>query len=115
MLPLPYRLPGNRIPDILKNGNRTQGKLVSIIVINVSSPERVSRFTVIVPYRLSKKAVKRNRARRLIREALRHNLNKVTNGYDIIVMAHILLTNEPIGRIETDIVSVLDHAHLLKT
>lgn len=45
------------------------------------------RFAFIVGVKLFKKAVKRNRVKRLMREAVRLNIGKVRKGFDIIVGA----------------------------
>jgi len=47
----------------------------------------VSRFTVVVSTKISKKATRRNRLKRLIREAIRREaLPKTKPGYDGIIM-----------------------------
>lgn len=46
-----------------------------------------SRFGIIVSKRLSNKAVKRNRIKRLIREFIRNNLLSAFGGYDVVIVA----------------------------
>lgn len=113
MLPSHNRLPGYRIPPILQQGTRTSGHLLSIITVPSGIPTQPSRFTVIVPYRLSKIAVKRNRTRRLIREAVHHHLDKTIQGFDVIVMAQTLLLTTSLSEIEEDVRSLFARAHIL--
>ena len=46
-----------------------------------------SRIGFIASKKLDKRAVKRNRARRLMREVIRDYLGKIKQGYDIILIA----------------------------
>lgn len=113
MLPLLHRLPGYLIPSILETGTRTQGHYITIIQTRAQEHDQPSKFTVIVPYRLSKKASVRNRTRRLLREALRHVLPNTQQGFNVIVMAQSLLQTTPISDIEHNVTSTLGRAHLL--
>lgn len=56
-----------------------------IKALQVKSP--VSRFSVVVPKKVSKSAVVRNRARRRVYEIIRINITKMSTGYTIIVTA----------------------------
>ncbi len=46
-----------------------------------------SRFGFIASKKFDKRAVARNRARRLLREAVRHHLPKIKDSYDIVLIA----------------------------
>ena len=46
-----------------------------------------SRFAFVVSTKISKEAVQRNRIKRAMREAVRHRLDTVGKGYDIVFLA----------------------------
>lgn len=52
-----------------------------------SDKEDASRFGFIVSKKISKKAVERNRVRRLLSEAVRQLLAKIMSGYEVIFLA----------------------------
>lgn len=55
--------------------------------------ETPSRFGFIASKKLDKRAVKRNRARRLMREVIRDYLENIKQGYDIILIARHPIKN----------------------
>ncbi|MCR4263243.1 MAG: ribonuclease P protein component, partial [Candidatus Roizmanbacteria bacterium] len=69
--------------------------------------------SVIVPIRLSKKAVERNRTRRLLREAVHQHLPQLSGGFEMIVMAKKILKEEKLVDIVPDVTRSLHDAHLL--
>ena len=86
MLPKAHRLPSFEIRKVLFGGKRIAAEGISITIRKNSLP--LSRFTVSVPLKAAKRATRRNRTKRLIRESIRHLLGKIMPGYDgvIIVM-----------------------------
>lgn len=50
----------------------------------VESDSKISRFGFIVSNKVSKKAVERNRIKRLLREAVRLKQNKIKSGFDAV-------------------------------
>ncbi len=61
------------------------------------SPEDTSRFAVVVGKKIYKKAVKRNRLRRQIFEALRLHMNLLENNFNIIVVARPSISDSRIN------------------
>ena len=57
-----------------------------IIVVQKSS-EPVSRFAFVVSKKVAKRAVDRNRMKRLMRESVHHLLPAIQPGYDIVFAA----------------------------
>ncbi len=57
----------------------------SLYIKALPSKSPVSRFAVVVPKKVSKKAVERNRSRRRIYEIIRLNLIRIHPGYTIII------------------------------
>lgn len=79
MLSKPNRLPGYQVPILFKTGRRVSVPGLQFIyqINNNSTP---SQFAVIASTRLSKKAVIRNRLKRVGREALRGLLPDLQSG-----------------------------------
>ena len=70
-----------------------------------------SRFGIIVSKRVGKKAVVRNRVKRLLREVLR--LTPIQSGWDVIVIARPLAAEAGYREIEAGILGLLNRAGLL--
>lgn len=84
MLPKPYRLPSDRIAEVLRKGKRVYREGLQLIIQknHLNTP----RLAVIVPVRLNKRATVRNRVKRLIREAVRKLLPTFPVGVDGVFM-----------------------------
>lgn len=61
------------------------------------------------------KAVKRNRARRLLREALRHLSASIAPGWDIVLIAQPTIVTESarMQQVQEDLLCLLSKAHLM--
>jgi len=71
MLPKAYRLPlKTELKRLKKNGHLWQGKFFGLLLSKSDSNKDVSRFGIIVSNKIDKRAVKRNKIRRLIYEAI---------------------------------------------
>jgi len=92
MLPRKYRLPlRTELVRVQKEGKLFQGRLFSLLVTkqppttNHQSP--TTRFGFIISTKVHKKAVKRNRAKRLLSEAIMGLALGIKPDFDIIVLA----------------------------
>ncbi len=84
MLPSLYRIRKKKdFENILKRGHTIIGRFFIIKIID-NKKETQSRFAFVFPIRLEKRACKRNRIRRIFREAIRVNLSKIKDAVDII-------------------------------
>lgn len=67
-----------------------------------------SRFCIIISSRISKKAIKRNKIKRQIREIIKSMLNKINNNYDIIFIVNSsAILDKKYGEIRELIISSL--------
>ena len=115
MLPKIHRLSGPYIPHVLKTGRRYRGNRALLIVASAGdlSSDQPFKATVIVPVRLNKKAVVRNRTKRLFLEALHRHINSFPPNKLIILMAQTPLVKEKLGDITGEIDQLLRRAGLL--
>jgi len=65
------RLPSVEIPLLLRNGTRIRGSCIDLVY---QTKQTKPRFAVIVSAKVDKRAAKRNRMKRLIREAIQQLL-----------------------------------------
>ncbi|MEA3272668.1 MAG: ribonuclease P protein component [Patescibacteria group bacterium] len=72
------------IEKVYKNGKSFFSKTLGIKVLKNNLEH--SRFAVVVGLKVSKKATKRNRVKRQLREILRLNLKKMKSGFDVMVI-----------------------------
>lgn len=80
MLPKQNRLPSPQIKTVMHRGRRINTQGVQFICTQNNLP--VSRFAFAVPISVDKRAVGRNRMRRLIRESVRLRLPQIRSGWD---------------------------------
>ncbi|GIV85640.1 MAG: ribonuclease P protein component [Candidatus Roseilinea sp.] len=62
-------------------------------------------------------AVKRNRARRLLQEAMRHLSDSIAPGWDIVLIAQpsIIAESARMQQVQEDLLWLLNKAHLIRT
>ncbi|HCM82917.1 MAG: Ribonuclease P protein component [Candidatus Gottesmanbacteria bacterium GW2011_GWB1_44_11c] len=85
MFPKPNRLPSEAFTRVFRTGKRIHGEIFGVIAAPNSQP--LSRFAVWVGVKIDKRATKRNRMKRLVREAVRHLLPTIKPGFDCIIIA----------------------------
>lgn len=97
MLSKKFRIPGNQIPQVLKKGKRYSFPLFNLVVLKLqvtSYKLQASRFAFVVSTKISKKAVVRNRTKRLFSESVRLLFPQIKKGNDIIFFAKKPLEKE---------------------
>lgn len=113
MLPPANRLTGKSSFDEVKlNGTTFQSKSFGLAV-RKRGDSKPTRFGFIVSTKLSKSAVERNRARRILRESVRLNLGKITNGFDIAFLAKGILVGAETKNIIPEVESALKNAGVI--
>lgn len=94
MLPRQNRLKKKEIEKVLREGKTFRSVFLILKIVKADKrgltgkgKESVSRFAVIVPIRVAKKAAKRNKLRRQIRESLRKKLQLIKPGWDGVFLS----------------------------
>lgn len=87
MLPKQFRLQDYQDIEKVKNKGRLyQAPFFGVLVFSRNDTQN-SRFTFLISLKISKKATKRNRAKRLLSESVRLLLPKIKPGYDLVFLA----------------------------
>jgi len=115
MLPFRYRFHGHgSLRFVYKNGRAVRNHLLTIKF--TPNPRRnASRFAVVVSKKVHKGAVGRNRMRRRIYEALRHELPKLKSPVDVaVIILSAELRTLPAAELQEALQSLLRQADLYK-
>ncbi|MFW6143805.1 MAG: ribonuclease P protein component, partial [Patescibacteria group bacterium] len=72
-----------------------------------------SRFGFVTSTKFDKRATKRNRARRLLREAVRQQLSDIASGYDMMFIARAPLKEAGFEEVSSSLDKVLSKVSLL--
>lgn len=85
MLPRLHRLTKRKDFDALfKGGKLVYGRQLQARVAK-TSPTKATRIAIIISAKTEKSAVKRNRAKRQVREILRKVVSQIKPGYDVAI------------------------------
>ena len=110
MLKKCHRLKGSkRFLEIRRKGRTLAHPL--LVMMMMPNELAWSRFGLVAGRRIGK-AVKRNRARRLMREAIRLRLPHIAPGYDVILVARQPMQNATFAEVERAVESLLKQAGL---
>jgi len=127
MLKKPQRIRlDSEYKTILSKGRRTYSQFFTLFVTPVSVTPRTSgiskasntdnqptRFGFIASKKVGKAAV-RNRAKRIIREIIRLNLDKIEDGFDAVVIVSPNAANQTYEILEKEVLNSLKKAKLIK-
>ncbi len=101
MIAKKYRVPKELIPRILKNGDSFKSQF--FIVRKEENEVNYDRFRVIISRKVESKAVRRNKLRRQVYEAIRLKLKDTSQGTDFILIPKSHITKKSYTEIEEDI------------
>ena len=97
--------------QLWKNGRRWHHPLALLVVHRTDLP--VSRFAFSASKRVGN-AVARNRAKRLLREAVRVNLPEISSGWDLLFVARASTAKASFAEVEGAVLQLLKLAHVLE-
>ena len=83
-----------------------------IVYLACRNEQNASRFAFVASRRVGN-AVERNRARRLMREAVRQHLDEIHSGWDCILIARPPILQKNFAEVETAVLQLLGRAKLL--
>jgi ribonuclease P protein component len=83
-----------------------------LVLVKLPNELDTSRFGVAAGRSVGS-AVRRNRAKRLLREALRASLASIQNGWDLVVIARRPMADATFQEIQSALNQLLSRAHLL--
>lgn len=99
MLPKSLRLPALEIPRVMKTGKRVVKNGVTLVYRTSS----MSRFAYIVSTKVDKRAVVRNRLKRLLSESIQH---AAPQGIDCVMLG----SKQLVGKTQEEIESIVREA-----
>jgi ribonuclease P protein component len=105
MLPKQNRLPRTAFSMVLKTGFRIHSPDITCVSVKTTDP--VSRFAVVVSKKIAKRAVDRNRIKRLVREAIHHLLPAMKSGFDCVFITKNNFAEKEESVVEKDIKGLL--------
>ncbi len=97
-----------------QQARRVSAPFVSLLVARQPNPEvSESTFGIIVPKKMDKRSTRRQRTKRLISEAIRTLLPRISKGYAVIVFPRTILWKEEITSVTPQVEDVLKKAGLI--
>lgn len=111
MFPRAYRLPGHRVLPLVKSKHVFFSSLF-ILKIN-SGKNKQPLIGIIVPVKVSRLAVVRNRHKRLVREAIKPYLSKLKPKQELLFLAKPSILNQPLSVIQAEVLQLLQSCSLL--
>lgn len=106
MLPKQHRLPlRTELKRVQKEGKLIHGQLFSLLIAKqpAINNQHSPRFGFIISSRVHKKAVKRNRAKRLLSEGIRSLLPRIKLGFDTVFLAKKGVIDKELIEIQAEI------------
>jgi ribonuclease P protein component len=111
MLPSKYRLRHSTDLERIRQAGDVWRHPIAILLTQANDLD-TSRFAFLASRRVGK-AVSRNRARRLLREAIRCHLSEIDSGWDLLFVARQKTVAAPFAEVEAAVLYLLSRADLL--
>lgn len=92
-------------------GKSVQGRRLRLKMVNTDLPH--SRVAVVVSNAISKRAVERNRIKRLMREAARALWPRVVPGKDLVLSAQLGAKEATLMDVQHELLGLLEKAHAI--
>ena len=91
--------------EVKKKGRIFHSPLFGLLVL--TTEDKVKEFGLIISKKVSKKAVARNKVKRLLAEAIRRNLDKINEGYRMIFLVKPSILGKKAEEIEGEVIKLL--------
>lgn len=94
-----------------------QGRVISgdfLVLKKLKNDMNHSRIGLVVPLKISKKAVVRNKAKRRLREIIRENLDEMKPGYDLVFFTRKGIEEKDFNEINLELKTLFKKAKLTK-
>lgn len=112
MLPAMHRLRQFRdFQRVYKTGQAEHGRIMRMTY--TTNNHAATRFGIVIPNKLIKKATERNKKKRQIRAALQTLLPRVVPGYDVVVSAKLDIVDASFEEIASELASLLQKARIV--
>ena len=98
--------------EVLRDGVMYQSPLFGMLVLKKDEKD-LTRFGLIVSRKIDKRAVVRNRIRRVVLECIRPSLDEIKNGYLVVFLAKKKLVGLGVEEVKKEVCSGLRKAGLL--
>ncbi len=112
MFPKKHRL--SKSADVKKTTARGRSFFNKYFVIKSVPQNDEKKFTVVVSTKISKKAVERNRIKRIVREELRKNIDNIKTGSYVFLIKPLALKIES-KELRSELFKSLTIAKIIKT
>jgi len=114
MLPEPNRLQKEKdFEKVFKNGKGFNQTFLFLKAFNRKDEEE-SRFGFVVSTKVSKKAVDRNKLKRQLREITREKIEKLKDGYDVVVVTQPGIQTQSFHQLKQNLFQLFKEADLIK-
>lgn len=98
--------------EVLARGTMYQSPLFGMLVLK-SDEKGLTKFGLIVSKKIDKRAVVRNRVRRVLLESVRLKLSEIEDGYLVVFLAKKKLVGLRVEEVKREVYSGLKKARLL--
>lgn len=93
--------------EVKKENQMLSSPLFGLLYLSKNKSESVKKFGFVVSKRISKKAVERNRIKRLLAQSVKNNLNKFPEGFWAIFLVTKQMLGKKYGQVEENLLRVV--------
>ena len=105
-------LKGHEFRYMKESGSSTVGKMM--VLSHAKAPDGKRRLGIIVTRKFHKRAVKRNRAFRIVREAYRHIKEALPEGIWLVIIARKYLLDKNAIEVQEELIELLNREKLVE-
>ena len=113
MLSSPHRLPGHKIPQLIKSAQTTSHPYFRLLTSPRSNSTHPTRIGFIVSSKIATQAVDRNKIKRLLRQATQACLSRFQPGHDLLILAKPAIVNHSLADLTPALIKALNNLNLL--